>query len=112
MVFFHSGNTPHSNLGDAQTICTLKSEVKYPQMFFGCSSAISVAVGELSSLNCVTSFIKVYLIFMAVWGVPRKFRKNDNSDSQTCFEFKDAVSFISITVAANNNLFRVQLCSS
>lgn len=103
---------PHSNLGDAQAICTLESELKCPQMFFGCYSAISVAVGELSFLNCMTSFIKVYLIFMAVWGVPLKFHKNDNSHTQTCFEFKAAVSFLSITLAANNNLFtRVQLCS-
>lgn len=112
MVFCHSGSKPHSNLEDAQTTCTLKSELNCPQMFFGCSHAISVAVGQLPFLNCVSSFIKVYLTFMAAWGVPCKFYRNDNSHTQTCFEFKEAASFISITVAANNNLFtRVQLHS-
>lgn len=81
-------------------------------MFFGCSSAISVSVAKLSSLSCVTSFIKVCLIFMAVWGIHCKFHKNDNSHTQTCLEFKEAVSFLSITAAANNNLFTTaQLCS-
>lgn len=112
MVFCYSGSKPHSNLEDAQTICTLKSERKCPQMFFGCSHAISVAVGQLPSLNCVTSIVKVHLTFMAVWGAPYKFHKNDNSHTLTCFEFKEAVSLIGITAAANNSIFtRVQLCS-
>lgn len=74
-------------------------------MFFGCSHATSFAVGELSSLNCVTSFVRVCLTFMATWAIPCKFYKNGNSHTKTCFGFKEAVSFISITVVVNNNLF-------